>query len=82
MVNNAAEAQSVIAAAKFPPQGMRGQGSPFACFELGLKTPPAYVKAANDNVIIMVQIESVEGLKNVDEICQVEGVGACCQAVI
>ncbi|TVY20393.1 2-keto-3-deoxy-L-rhamnonate aldolase [Lachnellula arida] len=74
-VNTAAEARAVISASKFPPIGVRGQGSPFACFEHGLATPSEYVAKANDSLIIMIQIETVAGVENVDEICQVDGVG-------
>ena len=75
MINNAAQAKEAISFAKFPPRGVRGQGGPFACFEFGFATPAEYVAAANDLVVVLVQIETVEGLKNVDEICQTDGVG-------
>jgi 4-hydroxy-2-oxoheptanedioate aldolase len=75
MISTAAEARSVVSFAKFPPVGVRGQGSPFACLEHGLATPSEYVAKANDNLITMIQIETVEGVKNIEEICQVEGVG-------
>jgi 4-hydroxy-2-oxoheptanedioate aldolase len=76
MVNTAAEARSVLSFAKFPPIGIRGQGSAFPGFEFGFSTPSEYVANANESVLTMVQIESVQGLQNVEEICQVEGVGA------
>ena len=75
MINTAAQAQSIVSFAKFPPVGVRGQGGPYACFGLGLSTPPEYVAEANDSLITMVQIESAEALDNIDEICQVAGVG-------
>jgi len=75
MISTAAEARSVVSFAKFPPVGVRGQGSPFACLEHGLATPSEYVAKANNNLITMVQIETVEGVKNIEEICQVDGVG-------
>ena len=75
MINNAVQAKEAISFAKFPPRGVRGQGGPFACFEFGFATPAEYVAAANDLAVVIVQIETVEGLKNVDEICQTEGVG-------
>ena len=74
-INTAAEARSVVSLAKFPPAGIRGQGSPYACLELGLATPSEYVAKANDSLITMVQIETVAGVNNVEEICQVDGVG-------
>ena len=75
MINTAAQAREAVSYAKFPPVGMRGQGGPFACFEFGFATPADYVAAANEQVVLMIQIETVEGLRNVEEICQVEGVG-------
>ncbi|KAK5170338.1 uncharacterized protein LTR77_004925 [Saxophila tyrrhenica] len=74
MVNTAEDARSVVSFSKFPPRGVRGQGSPFACFEHGLATPSEYVAAANDNIVNMVQIESVEALENLDDICAVQGI--------
>ena len=75
MVNTAADARSIVSFAKFPQVGVRGQGSSFACFELGLATPSEYVAKANESLLTMIQIESVEALENIDEICQVEGIG-------
>lgn len=75
MINNASQAKEAVSFAKFPPIGQRGQGGPFACYEFGFATPAEYVCNANDLVQVIVQIETVEGLKNVDEICQVDGVG-------
>jgi 4-hydroxy-2-oxoheptanedioate aldolase len=68
MISTAAEARSVVSFAKFPPVGVRGQGSPFACLEHGLATPSEYVAKANDNLITMVQVETVQGVKNIEEI--------------
>ena len=75
MINTAAEARSVVSFAKFPPVGVRGQGSPFACLEQGLATPSEYVAKANESLITMVQIETVAAVNNIEEICQVDGVG-------
>ena len=75
MINTAADARSVVSFAKVPPIGVRGQGAPFACFEHGIATPAEYVAKANVTLITMVQIETVEGLKNIEEICRVDGIG-------
>lgn len=53
---------------------MQGRGSAFAAFEHGLSTPVEYVASANDSVVVMLPIESIEGRNDVDEICQVQGV--------
>jgi 2-keto-3-deoxy-L-rhamnonate aldolase RhmA len=73
-INTAAEAAEVVRLAKFPPLGARGQGSPFAALAHGVPTPQ-YLKQANDTLITMIQIETVEGLKNVRQIAAVPGVG-------
>ncbi|KAI1618773.1 Pyruvate/Phosphoenolpyruvate kinase-like domain-containing protein [Exophiala viscosa] len=73
-VNSAEEARSAVSWAKFPPVGVRGQGSPFACFEHGLATPSEYVAKANAGIITMIQIETRAGVENIDQICEVEGV--------
>lgn len=75
MISTADEARAVVSLAKFPPVGIRGQGSPFACFEHGLSTPSEYVVRGNDSLLTMVQIETAAGVENVEDICQVHGVG-------
>lgn len=72
-INNAEEARAVAASSRFPPQGVRGQGSAFPAIGHGLTTPE-YMKSANQTIITMIQIETKEGVKNVDEICAVPGV--------
>ena len=73
-INTPEEAAQVVQFAKFPPKGLRGQGSPFAALAHGITTPE-YLKKANETIITMIQIETVEGLKNVEKIAAVEGVG-------
>lgn len=76
MIHTAEDARSIVSFSKFPPAGVRGQGAAFPCYEHGLATPRDYVATANKNILIMIQIESAEGLANVDEISRVEGIGA------
>jgi 4-hydroxy-2-oxoheptanedioate aldolase len=72
-INNAEEARQVVASSKFPPQGVRGQGSAFPAIGHGLTTPE-YMKSANETIITMLQIETKAGVDNVDEIAAVPGV--------
>lgn len=74
-INNAAEAEQVVRYSKFPPQGLRGQGSAFPAIAHGLTTPE-YMLSANQTLLTMVQIETRAGVENVEEICAVDGVGA------
>lgn len=75
MVETPEQAKEVVRMCKFPPEGMRGCGSPFAPSLWG-QTGPEYVETANDNVMVIVQIETPLGLKNVNEIAAVQGIGA------
>lgn len=72
-INNADEAQQIVQSAKFPPQGVRGQGSAFPAIGHGLATPE-YMKSANETILTMIQIETRAGVDNVDAICAVPGV--------
>ncbi|EXJ85323.1 2,4-dihydroxyhept-2-ene-1,7-dioic acid aldolase [Capronia coronata CBS 617.96] len=72
-INTAEEARQVVASSKFPPQGVRGQGSAFPAIAHGLSTPE-YMKSANETILTMIQIETQEGVENVNEIAAVPGV--------
>ncbi len=73
MVNNRAEAEAAAFAMRYPPRGGRSMGA-FATDHLGLDN---YIAQANDQVFLAVQIETVAGLRNVDEIMAVDGVDGC-----
>ena len=71
-----AQATSVVAAARFPPQGIRGFGNPFTQLAWGPGVSAAdYLARANDAVLVLVQIETREGMQNLEEILSVDGVG-------
>ncbi|KAJ5537451.1 hypothetical protein N7513_010637 [Penicillium frequentans] len=72
-INNAEEAEQIVASSKFPPQGVRGQGSAFPAIGHGLTTPE-YMKTANETIVTMIQIETRAGVENVEAICAVPGV--------
>ncbi|KAL4878740.1 2,4-dihydroxyhept-2-ene-1,7-dioic acid aldolase [Aspergillus karnatakaensis] len=58
-INTAEEAQAIVSHAKFPPQGLRGQGSAFPAIAHGVDTP-TYMKTANETLLTIVQIEGDE----------------------
>jgi hypothetical protein len=64
-INNAEEAYQIVQSSKFPPQGMRGQGSAFPAIGHGLTTPE-YMVSANETILTMIQIETRAGVENVD----------------
>ena len=71
-----AQAASVVAASRFPPQGVRGFGSPFTQQVWGPRmTPSEYLAQANDAVLVLAQIETKDGVQNLDEILSVDGLG-------
>lgn len=71
-VNTAAEAESVVNAARFPPIGERGAGpGRAAAYGGGIG---GYVGAANNDLLVAVQIETKSALDNAAEISAVEGV--------
>ncbi|KAH8075991.1 Phosphoenolpyruvate/pyruvate domain-containing protein [Cristinia sonorae] len=72
MVSTAAQAKSIVAAARFPPQGIRGFGSPFTQVSWGLSASD-YLKQANDSVLVLGQIETPEGFQNLKDILAVDG---------
>jgi 4-hydroxy-2-oxoheptanedioate aldolase len=55
--------------------GTRGVGSPFAP-AVFRQTLGEYIRTANRNTLIAVQIETLEGLENCEEIARVDGIGA------
>ena len=72
MVNSAAEALKVIEYSKYPLAGKRSVGLSRAhSFGPGFSD---YVENANNDLLIMIQIEHIEGVKNIDEILKVKGI--------
>lgn len=59
----------MVSAAKFPPLGTRGFGSPIAVQNFHPEpTLTEYLQQANDSLLTMVQIETKEALDSVEEI--------------
>ncbi|MFP8951728.1 HpcH/HpaI aldolase family protein [Natrialbaceae archaeon A-arb3/5] len=71
MIDTAAEAEALVEATRYPPDGVRGVGLGRAT-EYG-QTFPEYVERANDEIVTIAQIETREGLENVEEIAAVDG---------
>ncbi len=75
MVNTVEEARDAIAAAKYPPQGNRSVGGAIHCLNFGA-TAGDYYKHANDEILVVLQTESPEGVRNAKEIYSLPGVDA------
>jgi len=72
-VNNKTEATNAVKAAKYPPEGIRGVG-PRRSIMYGFDNIKEYYEEWNKKVIVIVQIETIEGLNNVNEILSVNGI--------
>ena len=73
-VNSAAEAARMVRYCKYPPQGSRGVGIVRAQgYGLDFQR---YVASANDDVIVMLQIEHIDAVNDIEAIVRVPGVDA------
>jgi 4-hydroxy-2-oxoheptanedioate aldolase len=72
-VDNAAEAKKVINGLHYPPFGNRGVAKMVRTTQFGLNFN-TYYEESRDNILGIVQIETLEALENLDEIAAVEGV--------
>ena len=72
LVNNQKDAKNVVNSTKYPPLGKRGmfggRSSMYAAQSMS-----EYVKEANEEMMVGLQIETMEGLENQDEIINTEG---------
>jgi 4-hydroxy-2-oxoheptanedioate aldolase len=71
-VESASDAQRAVAEARFPPIGHRGAG-PGRASGYG-STIAQYLAGANDEVQLVVQVETLAGVRNAREIAAVDGV--------
>lgn len=74
MVHDADEARRVVAAVKYPPEGRRGAAFGVAHDGYSGGDIVAKMRVANEEGLVIVQIESRAGLDNVEAIAAVEGV--------
>lgn len=74
LINNAKEAEMAVAAAKYPPVGVRG----FAYVRAnswGMEFDE-YAKTANDEIAVIAMIETMQAVENINEILSVDGIDA------
>jgi 4-hydroxy-2-oxoheptanedioate aldolase len=75
MVNTVEEAKIAIAAAKYPPTGNRSVGGGMHAMNFQASAGD-YYKHANDEILVVLQTESPEGVANADAIYSLPGVDA------
>lgn len=68
-VNNKEEAEMAVKATKYAPHGLRGCGPRRAAL-----FDPEYLETADEEITVIVQIETKEAVSNIEDICSVEGV--------
>lgn len=71
-VQNADEARSAVIATRYPPQGIRGVSAGSRASRYG--RVPGYLSKANDEICVLVQVETREALKELEAIAKVDGV--------
>lgn len=71
-INNADEARQAVTCARYPTAGTRSVYFPQR--SMNAKGLLGYAGAANDNVIVALQVETADCIKNIDEIAAVPGV--------
>lgn len=69
---SAREAAEFVSACRYPPQGTRGFG-PRRPMQYGRLEQQEYLKQANRDVFVAVQVETVELLAELDEVLKLEG---------
>ena len=74
MVNTPEQAQFLVASAKYPPVGRRGAAFGVAHDDYAGGDIVAKMEQANAELLLIAQIETVEGLGNVEAIAAVEGI--------
>jgi len=73
LVDDAGQARALVSALRYPPEGIRGVAASLARAAqwTGIKD---YVRHANEQVCLVVQVETRRGLENLDAILAVDGV--------
>ena len=71
-VSTAEEAQRAVAATRYPPRGVRGVAGTTRASRFGRVRD--YARRAHEETCLLVQVETREGLDNLEAICAVDGV--------
>lgn len=70
-VESAAAAAAIVESMRYAPRGRRGLSRTVRAYDYGLRRP---ADPAQTSPLLMTQIESIEGVRQVDEIAAVDGV--------
>jgi 4-hydroxy-2-oxoheptanedioate aldolase len=75
MVNSRAEAEAAVSAVLYPPWGTRSVGGGSHALNFNA-TPSDYYARANDELVIVLQCEHIDSVRNADAIFSVPGIDA------
>jgi 2-keto-3-deoxy-L-rhamnonate aldolase RhmA len=73
-VQDAEEARRAVASTRYPPQGVRGMAGSSRATRYG--TIPNYFRSANENIGVIVQIETPHAIEQIDAMAAIDGIDA------
>ncbi|MFD2647379.1 4-hydroxy-2-oxoheptanedioate aldolase [Devosia albogilva] len=73
MVESAEQARALVSATRYPPRGIRGVGAALARAS-SYNRVGDYLATADNEICLLVQVETLKGLANIEEIAGIEGV--------
>jgi 2-keto-3-deoxy-L-rhamnonate aldolase RhmA len=73
MVETAEQAAALVTAMRYPPRGIRGVSGPFVRASRWGRVD-RYMQSAEEELCLLVQVETKKGLDNLDAITRVDGV--------
>ena len=74
MISSAKEAELVVNFCTYPPQGLRGTAGICRASKYGKRKN--YLETAKEEVFIIIQVETIDGIKNLESILRVDGIDA------
>jgi 2-keto-3-deoxy-L-rhamnonate aldolase RhmA len=74
LVETREQAEAIVAACRYRPEGRRGLGFSMAHDDYGTGPVPEKIKAANERTLVIVLIESARGIENAEAIMSVPGI--------
>ena len=72
-VNTKAAAEAAVRACKYPPEGIRGIAGSVRAARFNQNSLENYFNRANDEILVVTQVETAEAVANLDEILEVPG---------
>ena len=72
-IQNTQEAEQAISFMRYPPEGIRGMATMFRAVDFG-QSFEKYYAGEKDNILGIIQIETLESLNHLDDIANIDGV--------